>query len=176
MSKVSKEDIRLINKVYQHSKRFMLRWPLSEADINRYNYDIDKINSAIERGILVVRRKQMFPSVESDVLRVHEDYEQHVSLNTLHFLDQKREEKEISRKEMQRRGYIDHYKHERDPFEGWKLTNGGGKYICTVCMALNKPCEHGKEFIKKLPPEARVPKANASKTRWKQFKEMFIKD
>lgn len=176
MSDVSKKDIRLINKVYQHSKRFMLRWPLSESDLNRFNYDLSEIESAIDRGILSVVNKEVHPYVKVDVLQVQEDHEQHVSQNTLHFLDQKREEKEASRKEMQRRGYVDHYKHERDPFEGWKLTNGGGKYICTECMALNKPCEHGKEFIKKLPPEARVPKANASKTRWKQFKEMFIKD
>lgn len=176
MSKVSKEDIRLINKVYQHSKRFMLRWPLSESDINRYNYDIDKINSAIERGILSVINTEVHPYVHVDVLRVSVDYEIFVSQNTRYFVDQKKEERETRRLKQQRAGYVDHYKHERDPFEGWKLTNGGGKYICTECMALNKPCEHGKEFIKKLPPEARVPKANASKTRWKHFKEMFIKD
>jgi len=176
MSDVSKKDIRLINKVYQHSKRFMLRWPLSDSDLNRFNYDLSEIESAIDRGILVVAKKQMFPSVVIDVLEVKEDYEQYVSQNTLHFLDQKREAKEASRKEIQRRGYVDHYKHERNPFEGWKLRNAGEKNICTVCLALNKPCKHGTEFIKKLPPDARVPKANASKTRWKQFKELFLKD
>jgi len=176
MSKISKKDIRLINKVYQHSKRFMLRWPLSESDLNRFDYDLSEIESAIDRGILIVSAKRMFPNVEIDVLRVQKDFEPYVSNNTLYFLDQKREEKEASRKQMQRLDHIDEYKHERNSFEGWNLRNAGEKNICTVCMALNKPCEHGKKYIKKLPPEARVPKASASKTRWKQFKELFLKD
>ena len=176
MSDISKKDIRLINKVYQHRKRFMLRWPLSESDISRFNYDINQLNNAIDRGILSVIKTQVFPNVHVDVLRVSEEYEKHVSQNTKYFVAQKKEERESRSLKEQRAGYVDHYKHERDPFEGWKLTNGGGKYICTKCMALNKPCEHGKEFIKKLPPEARVPKANASKTRWKQFRELFLKN
>lgn len=176
MSKVTKKDIRLINKVYQHSKRFMLRWPLSESDLARFDYDIEEIKKAIGAGILEVVEKQVFPYVVIDVLVVTKDCEKYVTTNTLHYLDIKKEEKKKRSEEQQRRGYVDHYKYERNPFEGWKLRNAGEKNICTVCMTLNKPCEHGKEFIKKLPPEARVPKANASKTRWKAFKEMFLKD
>lgn len=176
MGDVKKKDIRLINKVYQHSKRFLLRWPLSDADVRRHQYHIEELNSAIDSGILTVVKKQLFPSVEVDVLVVHEDYEQYVSANTLHFLDIKKDEKQRRSEKDQRSGYVDHYKYERNPHMGWKLTNDGGKYICTECMALNRPCEHGKEFIKKLPPEARVPRVNASKTRWKEFKKRFLKN
>jgi hypothetical protein len=169
---MSKSDIRLLNNVYRRSKLGLLRYPLSEND-SLYS-ESDHIRQLLESGHLFVTSSDRNGKLGYERLEVSNQGKKFVSDNTKWYVGKKIKDRKASIDRSHRRSDIDFYKHERNPFMGRKLVRDGGKVICTECNAINKPCEHGEEFLQTLPPDARPPKSNASKTRWKAFKNLFI--
>lgn len=169
---MDKQSIKTLNSVYRTSRLRLLRYPLSESsDLSRDQGMIDKL---IRSGHLAVRQKPITPSLSVDILAVSELGECHVSANTKWYVAQARHKAKVLAKRNKRMLDVDFYKHERNPFLGGKLRRHGGKTICTECYAVNKPCGHGEAFLRALPVDARPPRANASKTRWKAFAERFL--
>lgn len=170
---MNKSDIRLLNNVYRRSKLGLLRYPLSENDA--LYADSEHIKKLLESGHLIIKSTDRIGKLGYERIEVSKLGKQFVSDNAKWYVGKKLKDRKASAERNRRRSDIDFYKHERNPFMGSKLIREGGKVICTECNAINKPCEHGDEFLQRLPPDARPPKANASKTRWKAFKNLFIR-
>lgn len=71
-----------------------------------------------------------------------------------------------------RKSHIFDYVHERNPWLGYKLRNQGQRTICPECLKVNVPCDCSVNK-KELSPKARVPRKNASKKKWKEFRNLF---
>lgn len=168
-----KSDIRLINAVYRESHLGLPRYPLSQT--HALFGQKDAIEALLASGDLCVQDRSLTPSLSVAILAVPDTNQHCVSERTRLYVTKNRKERQAARQRNERRSHIDFYKRERNPWMGFRLKRNGGKTICTQCRAINKPCEHGEEFLFSLPVEARPPKANASETRWKAFEARFLK-
>jgi len=173
---MSKEDKRTLNQIYIKTQLYrVVRYPIYDT---RYSFNDDIIQHLLDINCLeIFKYHPLYKDDYSvDCIRLTEAGTEHITENTNYYIQKRLRESEKRNKRQCRNESLDHYIRERNPCMGNKLTRHGGKVICTECNAINKPCEHGEEFLQQLPVTARPPKANASKTRWKTFKEMFFKD
>lgn len=158
-------DIDILNKIY---KVIVLSPSSLHSSLDKAGIDLDKLDEFMLLGFFDEREinsyiSSVYPTPEIKI---------YLTDHTRYYVTMKLEERRKKCKERERIAHNFDYKYERHPWLGDKLNRNGGKDICPKCFVVNVPCDCGVDTIR-LPPSARVPRKNASKTKWKTFKLRF---
>lgn len=158
-------DIDILNEIY---KVIVLSPSSLHSSLDKAGIDLDKLDEFMLLGFFDEREinsyiSSVYPTPEIKI---------YLTDHTRYYVTMKLEERRKSCKERERIAHNFDYKYERNPWLGDKLNRNGGKDICPKCFVVNVPCDCGVDHIR-LPPSARVPRKNASKTKWKTFKLRF---
>lgn len=159
------DDIKHLNEIY---KIIVLSPSSLHSSLCNAGIDLDALDEFMRLGFFDEHNinsyiSSVFPTPEIKI---------YLTNHTRYYVTMKLEERRKSQLDRERFTHNFDYKYERNPWLGDKLNRNGGKDICPKCFVINVPCDCGVDTIR-LPPSARVPRKNASKSKWKTFKLIF---
>ena len=136
--------------------------------INKSGIDYDIIMKLVDDGYFkIIKSLQCVEFINTTPLAI-----EYIDDKSKYYVEYKNSERSIIFERASRKSHIFDYVYERNPWLGSKLRNQGQRYICPECLKVNVPC-HCNTEKKTLSPKARVPRKNASKQKWKEFRNLF---
>lgn len=127
----------------------------------------DDIRRYVDEGLFTI-----YTFLGFEKIKPTQYIELYLSETTHYYVNLKLKEQKKAIERNKRLGHIDQYVHERDPWLGFKLRTQGQRYICPECLKVNVPCNCDVDK-KRLHVTAKLPRKNASKKKWKEFRNKF---
>lgn len=157
-------DINQINTLYKYVK---LKPNIMSNVVQYSGIPEDDIDRYVNEGLFTI-----YHHVGFEYIKPEPYIELFLSEHTVEHVNKNVAEKKKSFERIKRINHIDDYIRERDPWLGSKLRNHGQRYICPECLKVNVPCDCNVD-TKRLCPTAKLPRKNASKKKWKDFRNHF---